>query len=132
RRAKDGRLLNIMLTVSPVKDRHGTVIGASKVARDVTAQRASEESLRESEQRLRLALEAGKMGSWEWNINTNQVVWSTALEAIHGLEPGTFPGTFEAYQSDIHPEDREYVRKNITRSLEEGDHHIEYRLVLPD
>src|SRR5690606_28542404 len=78
------------------------------------------------------ALEAGKMGSWEWNINTNQVVWSTALEAIHGLEPGTFPGTFEAYQSDIHPEDREYVRKNITRSLKEGDHHIEYRLVLPD
>ncbi len=132
RRAKDGRLLNIMLTVSPVKDRNGNVIGASKVARDVTAQRASEESLRESEQRLRLALEAGKMGSWEWNIATNQVIWSPTLERIHGLEPGTFPGTFEAYQSDIHPDDREYVLKNITKSLEEGEHHIEYRLVLPD
>jgi two-component system, chemotaxis family, CheB/CheR fusion protein len=132
RQAKDGRLLNIMLTVSPVKDRHGNVIGASKVARDVTAQRASEVSLRESEQRLRLALEAGKMGSWEWNVNTDQVFWSPTLEAIHGLEPGTFPGTFEAFRNDIHPEDRDHVLGSIKRSLAEGDHHIEYRLVLPD
>jgi PAS domain S-box-containing protein len=90
-------------------------------------------ALRASEERLRMALAAGRMGNWEWNVRTNEVAWSADLEAIHGLEPGTFPGTFAAYEKDIHPEDRESVRQAIERNLGGGgDHHIEYRIVRPD
>jgi PAS domain S-box-containing protein len=88
--------------------------------------------LQESEQRLRLALEAGGMGIWEWRITTGEVVWSPSLEAIHGLAPGTFGGTFEAYQKDIHPDDREHVLRAISETLEQGrEHRIEYRILLP-
>jgi PAS domain S-box-containing protein len=91
------------------------------------------EGLRESEERLRLALEAGRMGTWEWTIATNEVIWSAALEAIHGLAPGAFEGTFAGYQKDIHPEDREQILAAIARTLEQGeDHHIEYRIIRPD
>ncbi|MCE3225275.1 MAG: putative Histidine kinase, partial [Nitrospira sp.] len=95
--------------------------------------KAAEDCLRESESQLRLALEAGRMGSWEWNILTNHVGWSTGLEAIHGLAPGTFDGTFEGYQQDIHPEDRERVLRAISQTLE-GDepYQIEYRIIRPD
>ena len=94
--------------------------------------RQAEHTLRASEQRLRLALDAGRMGSWEWNVLTGGITWSPELEAIHGLAPGTFGGTFEAYQKDIHPDDRAFVRRSIADSLDRGEHHLEYRIVLPD
>ena len=53
-----------------------------------------------------MALEAGRLGAWDWDIPAQQVTWSAVLERIHGLEEGTFGGDFEAYQRDIHPEDR--------------------------
>lgn len=93
----------------------------------------AEEALREGEERLRIALQAGQMGTWEWDITTGQVTWSETLEAIHGIAPGTFPGTYEAYCSDIHPEDRNCVTDTIAKTLAEGsDHWITYRIVLPD
>ncbi len=95
--------------------------------------RRAEVALRDSEQRLRLALEAGRMGTWEWDVRTNTVAWSHGLEIIHGLEPGTFPGTFEAYCRDMHPDDRERILGTLAESLRTtGDHHVEYRIVLPD
>ncbi len=95
--------------------------------------RRTEEIVRQSENQLRQALEAGRMGSWEWDLATNKVSWSPSLEALHGLAPGTFDGSFEAYQKDIHPEDRERVLNSIAKTLENGtEHHIEYRILVPD
>jgi PAS domain S-box-containing protein len=83
-----------------------------------------------SEEHLRLAGEAGGFGTWEWHIPTNRVVWSASLETIHGLTPGSFAGTFEAFQKDMHPDDRARVLDAIARTLEHGeDHEIEYRIL---
>jgi PAS domain S-box-containing protein len=91
------------------------------------------EKLTHSEGQLRVALEAGRLGAWAWDIPAGKVTWSTMLEQIHGLEAGTFEGTFEAYQRDIHPEDRERVLSTIGRATEERtDHHVVYRIVRPD
>jgi two-component system CheB/CheR fusion protein len=131
--AKDGRRLDISLTVSPVRDDDGKIVGASKIARDISEQIRSQEALRESEERLRLALEAGRMGTWEWSMATAGVVWSPGLEEIHGLEPGTFEGTFEAFQKVTHPDDREKVRALIAEALERGEEYrVDYRIVCPD
>ena len=81
---------------------------------------------------LEVALEAGRMGTWEWDARSNQVVWSPQLEQIHGLSPGTFAGTFDAYFADVHPDDRERVQATIAASLEQGEHHLEYRIIWPD
>jgi two-component system CheB/CheR fusion protein len=80
------------------------------------------------ESALRLALEAGAMGSWEWDIATGEIRWSENLEKIHGLAPGSFVGTFDAYQALIHPDDRDRVLGAIRRSLETGaDYEAEFR-----
>ena len=82
---------------------------------------------------VRLALEAGRLGIWEWEIATGRVRWSRSLEAIHGLTPGAFGGTLEAFQADIHPDDRATVMAAITETLDKrSDHRVEYRIVRPD
>ena len=130
---EDGRMHHSVVSKFPIPGPSGDVPLVGGMAIDITEHRIAEETLRESEERLRLALDAGRMGSWEWQIGSHRVTWSPGLEAIHGLEPGSFEGTFEAYQSDIHPEDREYVLDSLRKTLQEGkEHRIEYRIVLPD
>jgi len=102
------------------------------VGAGVMNQRRAETAVRESEKGLRLAVAAGGMGTWEWTVATGRVTWSPELEAIHGLAPGAFPGTFAAFQADIHPEDRTHVEQTIRESIEHGTHRLEYRIVRPD
>ena len=93
----------------------------------------AEEQSRRSEHRLRFALDAALMGTWEWDLTTQAVTWSDNLERIHGLSPGTFDGTFDSYAREIHPEDRERVLASARRAVEEGvPHDVEYRIVAPD
>lgn len=88
---------------------------------------------RAAEERLQLALDAGKLGAWEFNIATGKVAWSATLEQIHGIPVGSFGGTFEDYQSDIHPEDRPRVLETISKSSSgQGEHHLVYRIIRPD
>src|SRR5271165_1905424 len=89
----------------------------------------TKESLRQGRERWRLAMAAGRMVSWDWEISTGRVILSQDWEALHGIPAGTFAGTFEAYQSDIHPEDRDSVMRSIQMAVEQGtEHHAEYRL----
>lgn len=116
----------------PMRDASGSITGVVLVHVDLTERIEAEEARRVSEERLRVALDVGRMGTWEWDVAGGHVHWSDTLERIHGLTPGTFGGTFEAYQADMHPEDRERVLAAIARSLDGGAHHLEYRIVRPD
>jgi PAS domain S-box-containing protein len=92
-----------------------------------------EEARRESEERLRQALDAGKMGVWDWNIPTGRIAGSNKLESMHGLAAGAFGGTFDAFQDLIYPRDRDRVLQEINRAREESaDYEVEYRNVWPD
>jgi hypothetical protein len=72
----------------------------------------TEETLRESEQRLQLALSVGNIGTWEWNFKTNQVIWSESLFTLFGLTPDTFDVSYENFLNLIvHPEDRELLHQ---------------------
>src|SRR5947208_2431243 len=102
------------------------------IAALVREAKAVEHALRERDERLRLALEAGGLGTWEWTMGTGRVAWSPSLEAIHGLRPGTFRETFEAFEASVHPDDRARVRACIRAALERGEHRTEYRIVRPD
>jgi PAS domain S-box-containing protein len=97
------------------------------------ARRRAEAAVREGERRLQLALQAGQMGAWEWTIGSGEVVWSPGLETIHGLAPGSFGGTIEAFRSDIHPEDLDRVLAEIGSALKtKNDYHVVYRINRPD
>ncbi|QIR35340.1 response regulator [Tolypothrix sp. PCC 7910] len=89
--------------------------------------------LQQSEVRLHLALEASRQGIWEWNIQTGKVVWSEHLERLYGITPGSFEGTYEAWERRIHPDDRNTVVEILNRALAiSSDYQVEYRILLPD
>jgi PAS domain S-box-containing protein len=105
---------------------------AAQVAFAVVRTRA-EQQVRRNEERLRFALDAASMGTWDWDLSTNVVEWSENLARIHGLPDGGFDGTFASYEREIHPDDRARVYASIQRALKEGvPHDVEYRLVAPD
>ena len=144
---RDGRETPIDDSAAPIRDADGGIAGAVLIFRDVSDRRRSERERAEllqnervarldaavSADQLKLALEAGRMGTWEWTIGSGLVKWSHGLESIHGLAPGTFPGTFEAVQREVHPADRERVAESIQRSVAGGlPYHVEYRIVRTD
>jgi PAS domain S-box-containing protein len=118
-------------TLSPEELQLAGVI-ASQVAFSVERTR-TEEAARRNEERLRFALDAAMMGTWDWDLRTNQVVWSPQLEALHGLPAGTFDGSFASYEREIHADDRARVFESVQHALADGrPHDVEYRIVAPD
>jgi PAS domain S-box-containing protein len=85
-----------------------------------------------SRERLEVALDSGRMGTWEWEVRTDSVNWSPQLEAIHGFDVGTFGSNMRAYLDHVHPDDVERVRGEIAASLERGVLNLEYRAIRPD
>lgn len=69
RLTKDGRLLDISLTASLIKDDQGNLIGITKVARDITSRKFYEQEAREKEEKYRLALETARIGTWSYDSN---------------------------------------------------------------
>jgi two-component system cell cycle sensor histidine kinase/response regulator CckA len=91
-----------------------------------------EEALRQSEQRLRLALDAGGMGSWECDLVSGRFHWSDKLELMFGLEPGSFGGTYTEFISLVHPDDRELVGASIEQAIGRDSPAVVYRALWPD
>jgi PAS domain S-box-containing protein len=84
-------------------------------------------------QRLRLALDAGQMGTWQWDIASGRVEWDERLEALFGLSPGSFDGTFEAYAALVHPDDRERVVATVDNGIaHDTPWRFDHRAVWPD
>ncbi len=105
---------------------------ARQVAFAIQRKRA-EDQLRESEQRLRLATETGKVGAWEWDIVGNRVSWSDSLYLMHGIQKSEFDGRVEAFASLVHPEDRDGVSRAIERSLRENiPYELTFRALKPN
>jgi PAS domain S-box-containing protein len=93
----------------------------------------AEEEARRSEEWLRLALEAGRCGAWDWDVAGQRLSWSEEVFAIHGVSPESFRGRLEDFTSAVHPEDAERVGAAIRKALESGeDYQTEFRIVRPD
>lgn len=100
---------------------------------DITEQKLAEDQLRESENRLILALSAAQMSVWEWNLDTNQVLWSPEFYAVTGITESAFDGTFDGYTSLIHPQDALRVRRSAEKAVANGSVFAEeFRIIRPD
>jgi len=91
--------------------------GLSIFSHDITDRKRSEQLLRESEERLRLAPEAARIGTWTFHLAQRQVTWSAELEQIFGISPSSFAGTEDAFLDLLHPDDRVKLRDAVMQAV---------------
>jgi PAS domain S-box-containing protein len=126
---KDGRHIDISLTVSPIRGPNGKIVGASKIARDITEQKQSRQALDEALDRLKLALDAARLGDWSWDMKTDVVTMSETAENFFGIPPGQHM-TWTALRELLHEEDREMARVAVEEALaNHTDYDVEYRVM---
>jgi PAS domain S-box-containing protein len=131
---KDRSLVWVNLTVSGVRDTSGKLQHFISVVEDITARKSAERALRESEERLQLAQQVAKVGTFEWNIKTGVNRWTPELERLYGLPPGGFAGTQSAWEALVHPDDREETVRAVERVLRNEDRGFEgqWRVIWSD
>ncbi|HYQ92151.1 MAG TPA: PAS domain S-box protein, partial [Candidatus Competibacteraceae bacterium] len=90
-------------------------------------------ALRDSEERLRLALQASEAGVWEWNLMTDAILWSPENFSLYGCDPGQGPPTPEDWERALHPEDRECLRDTVRAAAAhpEQEYRAEFRVRHP-
>lgn len=115
------------------KDGNEKVVALRGLSVDINPLKNVEYALRESEERLAFALEAGDMGIWDWNLITDTLTWSDILQKLWGYGPGEFKNDMQSFWARIHPEDRQRVGQALKNAFDrQQDYNIDYRVVLPD
>jgi PAS domain S-box-containing protein len=99
---------------------------------DATALKAAEAALSAGEARLRLAQEVAGVGTWEWDPETEGMLWSPEQHALFGTSPAAgAPQSHEAFLALVHPDDRPRMRDAAARALETGEYEAEFRILRP-
>lgn len=70
------------------------------------------------QERLELAQKAGKIGTFEWNIQSNEITWTAELEALYNVEPGTFKGRYDTWLNTLHPDDRSRTEQELLLAIQ--------------
>jgi PAS domain S-box-containing protein len=89
------------------------------------------QGVRENEERLRMAMEIGRIAAWEWEMSTGVITWSMDPESVFGVPPGSFGDDRRIFRT-LHPDDRARIEDAIAAAITTGNYEAEYRAVRPD
>ncbi|WP_417910718.1 CBS domain-containing protein [Candidatus Electronema sp. PJ] len=127
----DGR--HFELRVSAIRDSDNEMMGYMLIGQDVTRRKQAEIALQRSEERLRKSQQFARVGSWDWQIESDILHWSKGVPPLFGLPPGSMKISHAQFLEAVHPEDRQRLTEAVTACLERGtEHTLEYRVVWPD
>jgi len=131
-RGRDGVFRPFFTLVAPLKDADGRVLQWFGTNTDISELHDAQRSLHEAEQRLRIAVLAGHIGIWDWDLESNLVRWSAEVYELHGLEPQAAAAPLEGLMERVLPEDRAKIEQRTRAAIERGDgFSAEYRAMLP-
>jgi PAS domain S-box-containing protein len=130
RNFKTGDLIWMLHTASTLKDEKGGITGYSTVSIDITDRKHAELKLRESEERLRLALAAGSMATWDWNIETGELLWNDQHFTLLGFTPGSVTPSYERWRSRVVSHDLARIEEAVQLSLRTGrEYAVAFRIL---
>jgi diguanylate cyclase (GGDEF)-like protein/PAS domain S-box-containing protein len=128
--ARDGTRRLIEWDSAPCRDRQGQIIGTLLIGRDITEQHRAEAALLEREERLRLVIEGGELGFWDWNLETGEVARNPQWAEMLGQSPAETSLSITQWNELVHPDDKQTAWQSIMEHLlgKTPRHQIDYRL----
>jgi len=134
RQRRDGSPIDYSIYAAALHDAEGRISGNIAVLVDITERKQFETKLQDSEERLRLTLEATQIGIWDWDVKTDQWYASPTYFTMLGYEPRTGPGDRREWLERVHPDDRATVSERIQNVLTRNfrEYHYEARLLHAD
>ena len=94
---------------------------------------ANEEIKARTQSQLAEAQSLARLGSWEWDIERDGLIWSDEMYRLYGFEPGSVEINYERYRSMLHPEDREIASEHVKHSIDTGaPFSFDHRVILAD
>ncbi len=105
----------------------------ARLSVELAERKRAEEDLRQMNERFSLATRAGRLGVWDWSLQTNELVWDDRMYELYGVRKEDFAGAYEAWLKGVHPDDRaasDEISKQAQRGEREYD--TEFRVVWPD
>jgi PAS domain S-box-containing protein len=116
-KTKDGRLIPIAGTNSPILDENGKILGFLAVHQDITDRKKSEEELRKSQEQYALAAEGANDGLWDWDIQSDEIYYSPRWKSMLGFENHELTRGFADWEDLIHPDDHNYATNALNDYL---------------
>jgi PAS domain-containing protein len=118
---------------TPLRDANKIVTHVIGSGVDITSRKQAEMELAASRMRLADAQRVAHIGSWEWSVADNRVIWSDELFNIYGIDRTGFVASYEGFLSRVHPDDVEHTTAVIRRAVEEVTPFIyDHRIMRPD
>ena len=122
-----------ILRLFPYRTLDNLIDGVVIILIDITERKATEEALRAHSQRLQLALDAGKMGTYTWHVADNSFVLDAQWAALFGQPPLSVPVNSRPFLDQIHPDDLQHVLTTLNDFVATGSvYQLEYRIYWPD
>lgn len=130
----DGKTMWLRREVRPWLDGGGKIGGIVIFAEDVSARKKTEDALTDSQERLRIALAAGRVSTWTWSVAQDRIDYDEGVLRLMGRTREEIArGGIEFFQSCVHPEDRTRLNAAIAKAMASGtEAAVEYRIVRPD
>jgi PAS domain S-box-containing protein len=129
--AKDGRVLDLSLTASAIRDSEGNLVGVSKVVRDITDKKKEEKAAREKEEKYRLALETARIGTWSYDPASSEIIVSSEVRRLYRF-PEDLQLDLSMMDARIYPDDTALVGESRGRAFDpanDGRYEVEHRII---
>jgi diguanylate cyclase (GGDEF)-like protein/PAS domain S-box-containing protein len=117
RQHKDGSRVDVALSVAPLRDTEGRIVGAASIIRDMRATREAQRKLSESYRRLKFALESAALSLWDWDIAAREVTYSEEFAQMLGFAADELPRDSQLCEHLVHSDDAEALREALASHL---------------